>query len=300
MEGNPDKTEYAADDEINIIDLVKVVWKHKGLIIGIVFVAVMAVATDAFLQSGMRMYEAKAVIITAASRDPYMASRLAGQFGLVPPASPMSSEIVSILKSDTLTERIIVNNNLMPILLPKKQNTAQWDDNKRMWAGINALKGMTKIAISKDKDSGLAGLAGIANTANTVIELSIRYKDPKMAADLVNMTLNALTEYMSGEVRRVAEINKKYLESQIDKTLDPFIRTKIYSLIAQQIETAMMAEVKENFAFKVLDPPRVPVRAIGTNSLRRVLMSFMVSLFLGICAAFGKEYFMKMKEKGFK
>ena len=276
MEENPDRTVYAADDEINLLDYVKVVWKHKKLIIRIVIVVVIATAIASLLMT--KVYEAKAVIIPSGVKDSGMSSLLAGQFGLAPPTSPISSEIVNILKGNTLKEKIIINNNLLPILL---QNTAQ-RDNKTMWAGINALKGMTKINfIAKEN----------------IIELSIRYKDPKMAADLVNMTLNELTEYMSGEIKRVAETNRKYLESQVDKMPDPFIKSKIYSLIAQQIETAMMAEVKENFAFKILDPPRVPDQAIAPKKRQMVMISFVVSLFLGIFVAFGNEYVEKTTKK---
>ncbi|HLA50198.1 MAG TPA: GNVR domain-containing protein, partial [Thermodesulfovibrionia bacterium] len=76
---------------------------------------------------------------------------------------------------------------------------------------------------------------------------------------------------------------------------DPLIRTKIYSLIAQQIETSMMAEVKENFAFKIIDPPRAPDKRIKPNRSRRVMISFMVSLFAGIFIAFLREYIEKAK-----
>jgi LPS O-antigen subunit length determinant protein (WzzB/FepE family) len=102
---------------------------------------------------------------------------------------------------------------------------------------------------------------------------------------------------MSNEARRVADTNKKYLESQVDKTADPFIKTKIYALIAQQIETAMMAEVKENFAFKILDPPRVPDVKIKPKRTQMAIIAFVVSLFLGIFVAFGNEYWRNHREE---
>src|SRR5512145_378513 len=100
--------------------------------------------------------------------------------------------------------------------------------------------------------------------------------------DVVTYTLIELTDHMSNEARRVADTNKQYLESQIDKTADPFIKTKIYTLIAQQIETAMMAEVKENFAFKILDPPRIPDKKIKPKRAQMVIIAFLFSLFLSV------------------
>jgi LPS O-antigen subunit length determinant protein (WzzB/FepE family) len=133
------------------------------------------------------------------------------------------------------------------------------------------------------------------NQKDNSIQVSMRFRDPGIASDIVNYTLLELTDHMSTEARRVADTNKKYLESQVDKTADPFIKAKIYALIAQQIETAMMAEVKENFAFKVLDPPKAPDKKISPKRVQMVIISFIVAIFIGLLAAFIREYWMQHK-----
>jgi uncharacterized protein involved in exopolysaccharide biosynthesis len=102
---------------------------------------------------------------------------------------------------------------------------------------------------------------------------------------------------MASEAKRVADTNKYYLEAQLDKAADPFIKAKIYGLIAQQIETSVMAEVKENFAFKVLDPPRVPDAKIGPKRVQMVEVAFLLSLCVGILAAFTREYLRTLKNR---
>ena len=91
--------------------------------------------------------------------------------------------------------------------------------------------------------------------------------------------------------------NKKYLESLIDKNADPLIRKNIYSLIAQQIQTSMMAEVKENFAFKILDPPKAPDMKIRPSIRKNVMLAFFISLFAGIFIAFIVEYWGNIKRR---
>ena len=76
---------------------------------------------------------------------------------------------------------------------------------------------------------------------------------------------------------------------------DPLIKQNIYSLIARQIQITMMAEGKENFAFKILDPPRVPDRKIRPMIRTNIIISFIVSLFAGICLAFFMEYMKNIK-----
>jgi uncharacterized protein involved in exopolysaccharide biosynthesis len=102
-------------------------------------------------------------------------------------------------------------------------------------------------------------------------------------------------DYMSSEAKRVANTNRKYLEEQLGASSDPFIKQKTYNLIAQQIETAMMAEVKENFAFKVIDPPLAPDKKFKPKRAQMVVLSFVGALFLGIFGAFAWEYIEKVR-----
>jgi len=152
----------------------------------------------------------------------------------------------------------------------------------KTWKGIRTLKSV--FSVDNNQKEG-------------VIELSAEFNDPKIAKDIINYILTELTNYMSSEAKRVAETNRKYLETLIDKNADPLIRQKIYSLIAKQIEISMMAEVKENFAFKVIDPPKVPDRRIKPKRRQIVLLAFITSLFAGIFVAFFMEYVENMKRR---
>jgi uncharacterized protein involved in exopolysaccharide biosynthesis len=95
---------------------------------------------------------------------------------------------------------------------------------------------------------------------------------------------------MSSEARRVALVNRKYLEEQLNTTADPLIRQNIYNLIAQQIERSMTAEAKENFAFRVIDPPRVPDRKYRPLRGEIILQGVVAALFLSVLLAFLLEY----------
>jgi uncharacterized protein involved in exopolysaccharide biosynthesis len=135
------------------------------------------------------------------------------------------------------------------------------------------------------------------NVKENAITITVDYRDPEMASKIVEHFLTALTDHMSSETRRVATINRHYLEDQLGKTADPLIRQKIYNLIAQQVETSMMAEVKENFAFKIIDPPKVPDKKIKPKRIQMVILSFVVFIFIGVFAAFFMEYLEKMKTR---
>ena len=68
-------------------------------------------------------------------------------------------------------------------------------------------------------------------------------------------------------------------------------------MIAQQIETSMMAEVKENFAFKILDRPKVPDQKVKPKRSLMVLVSLVASFLLSLFFAVFLEYLEKVKLK---
>ena len=273
-----DREEYY--DEINLLDYIDVLKKHYRLIFIIVAVSVLATGISSFLSP--RIYQATAAIIPASqSREQSGMSAIAAQFGVSTAPASNVSEIVRLLKSNILMERVIKRYNLLPVLF-KKEELKEMPDTNKTWNGIRYLKDIFKVK---------------HNQREGVIELSAEFTDPKTAADILNYILTELTDYMSSEAGRVADTNKKYLESLIDKNADPLIGEKIYSLIAKQIETSMMAGVKENFAFKVLDPPKAPDRKIKPMIRKNIIISFVASLFGAVFLAFFVEYIGNVKKR---
>jgi uncharacterized protein involved in exopolysaccharide biosynthesis len=268
------------------------------------------------------IYRAKAIIIPITPKES-AGSSLAASFmqqvgGLSPPIgipdTSSSAEIVTLLQSNILREKIISQYNLLPVLFPD-----QWDDHTKKWkkrAWYNPLflflslkrlvkpvdkKGMEKIEGIPDVWDGLRALDDRVKIYNNVKDKTItivaEFDDPVTAANVAGYFLAGLNDHMSSEAKRVALTNRKYLEQQLDQTADPFIKQKIYNLIAQQIETSMMAEVKENFAFRVIDPPKAPDRKIEPKIFQMMLISLLASLLIGIAIAFYLAFWEKMKDQ---
>jgi len=315
--------EYSHEDEINLLDYWRVLRKRQKLIIRVVVAAVLVTVVISLMMTNI--YQAKAVITPITSKESGAGagvgtlSALALQFGALPgimlPGGSSAAEIVNLLKSNILREKVLERNQLLPVLFYK-----EWDAEKKDWKrgiSLNPLVYVGKLvrAISggepqgvRKKDTGVPdvwdGLRELdeivkvnQNVKENIITITVDYYDPEMAAKMVEYILTALTDHMSSEARRVATINRQYLEEQLVKTADPLIKQKIYNLIAQQLETSMMAEVKENFAFKVIDPPKVPDKKIKPKRIQMALLSFVVSIFIGVFLAFFMEYLEKAKSK---
>ena len=103
-------------DEIDLMDYLKVLWRHRWLIAMIVAVGVAGTAVVSLMMTPV--YESKAVIVPtgALSKDQGAATGfLAMQFGFAPPVTPASAEIVNLLKSNMLRERLIRKSDLLPL-----------------------------------------------------------------------------------------------------------------------------------------------------------------------------------------
>jgi len=312
------------EDGINLLDLWRVIWKRRKLI-GVLVIAVVFVTVGASLFMN-NIYQSKAVIIPITAKDSggggalsTLASQFGGVSGISLPGSSSSTEIVSLLNSNILREKVVERYRLMPVLFYE-----QWDSRKKEWKhdqgiSLNPLRWVLNLvkavgpsdqkAARRKEEEGipqmwdalrlLNGIVQVNNSTkdNTII-LTVDNEDPELSAKMVGYFLETLTEHMSSEAKRVALTNRNYLEEQLQKTADPLIRQKIYNLIAQQLETAMMAEVKENFAFKIIDPPKVPDRKIKPKRALMVVLSFSLALFMGVFIAFFMEYLERIRKRG--
>ena len=272
-----DSEEY--NDEINFSGYINTIIKHKKLIIIIVIISIATTGIVSFLSP--KIYRSQAIImhVSSGQQQSSMAS-IASRFGITSPQTSNVAEIIALLNSNILMEKVIKKYNLVPVLLGKDIKAKK--ENEKIWATINYMRNN----IFKARDNKREG----------VIELSAEYNDPEMSAKILTYILTELTDYMSSEAKRVADTNKKYLESQVNMNADPLIQQKIYYLIARQIETSMLAEVKENFAFKVIDPPKVPLSKIRPTIRKNITSAFFISLFAGVFLAFFLEYLKNLKE----
>ena len=308
------------EDEINLLDYWQVIRKKKKLIIVIILIAIFSTAIVSLFMTSI--YQAKAVITPVTTRDgggggaaAALAQQLGGlvSLGISMPASASASEIINLLKSNVLREKVITQNNLLPILFYK-----QWDEQKKDWKNRGSWRSDLTNALAPAPPPGVKKkVPGIPDTWDALrlfddiikinqnikentITISVDFHDPEIATKMVDYLLSTLTDHMSSEAKRVSMTNRKYLESQLGETSDPLIKQKIYNLIAQQIETSMMTEVKENFAFKVLDPPKMPDKKIKPKRAQMVMLAFVVALFMGIFVAFFMEYLEKARGKEIK
>jgi len=101
------------------------------------------------------------------------------------------------------------------------------------------------IDISQDKTSSM-------------VTISVKHFSPAVAKQWVDWLIDAINLEM--KTRDLTEAHKSisYLEQQLGKTRLSDLQNVLYQIIEEQTKTIMFAEVREQYAFKTIDPALVP------------------------------------------
>jgi uncharacterized protein involved in exopolysaccharide biosynthesis len=181
---------FASSDEINLLDYWRVVRKRK-MLIGSLF-ALSVIAALVVSLALPKYYKSTTVVIAAESGAgglgaalsslPF-AGALAGAAGIQTPAD----KIMVILKSRTVAEAVIQRFNLLRVF-----NENSWDGTRNAWKDPaeppltqDAVKFLTENVMSVNKSKEGA------------ITLSVEWKDPKLAGDMANYYISALTGFLN-------------------------------------------------------------------------------------------------------
>ncbi len=179
------------EPEISLLDYWKVLWRRKTLIIGLFTVVVVVTMIMSLLSP--KYYKSEAVIITASPEMGGLGTALSSipLAGMVASSlgglSTPADKILVFLKSRTIAEMVIKRFDLMHLFYKN-----DWDAAKASWKNPenpprmeDAVKYLTKnvAAFKKDNKSGS-------------ITITVEWKDPKLAAEMANYYVVALTEFL--------------------------------------------------------------------------------------------------------
>jgi uncharacterized protein involved in exopolysaccharide biosynthesis len=279
------------DDSINLIKVFRLVLGAWKLITGVTILMVLASVWYAL--TAPEIYQAEAVLAFADMEDSRMASSL-GQFGGLASLAgfPMASntadeEIIATLRSRQFIIRFLSDNNLLPILFHQ-----EWDTGNDSW------KETIPDGFPSD-DSAYRAFSGIMKVGQTkasgLILLSVYWKDPKLAVEWTNQLVNRLNDDLQ---RKAIDDSKKrivYLEQELAKTKTKDMLNVLYSLIEQEKQKEMLANVNDEFALKVIDPAVVPEFRYSPNRSQIVLLGAASGFFLGILILFSREFIRKVR-----
>lgn len=266
-------------EEISLQEIAETLWTRRWLITLLTLVfGVLALATAFVLPEKYQATVVLAPVDDDAGGKLGGAGALLSQFGGLAGLGGISlggsgkkSEAVATLQSAALTETFIDENKLLPVLFKKDwdASTSKWktsaaNDMPTLWKAEKKFRSKVRT-IGEDKKTGL-------------VTLTITWNDPEQAAAWANDLVARANRYLRSKAIEQSQENLRYLNEQLSKTSVVEIQKAIYGLTEAEIKKIMIANGSEEYAFKVIDPARIPEER---SSPKRALIAA-VGLFAGL------------------
>ncbi|TDE21631.1 LPS O-antigen length regulator [Vibrio owensii] len=303
-------------DEIDLRELFKALWKGKWIIIATTFV--FAASSVLYALSLPNIYKSDALLAPAESSNGGRLSKMAGQLGglaalagvnLGAGESSQTDLAVQVMKSRQFVEAFINKHELLvPLMAAKDWDLANnklvldnelYNSSTDEWLrepeGLRGAKPTAQEAfqvfnkevlnISQDKDSGL-------------YTVSVKYYSPYIAQQWVNWLIEDINKVMRERTIAETSQNLAYLNTQLQKTAVADMQSTFYKLIEEQTKSLMLAEVQEEFIFKVVDPALVPELKDGPKRALICVLGTLLGGMLGVAIVLVRFAFRKEDTEG--
>lgn len=314
----PYPPEYYAnqyDDEIDLKELFIALWKGKWLII--LTTIVFAAGAVAYALHLPNIYKSDVLLAPSESSGQGGLSKMAAQFGglaslaginLNSGSSSQTDLAVQVLKSRQFIDAFIQKHELLVPLMASKgwalaQNTLIYDEKvynvqTNAWlrepVGLRGSKPSEQeaydrfikevLSVNQDKESSL-------------YTISVSFYSPFIAKRWATWLVEDINQVMRDRTIAESTQNLNYLNEQLAKTAVADMQSTFYKLIEEQTKSLMLAEVQEEFVFKVVDPAVVPeIKAKPKRALIAVLGTLLGGM-LGVAIVLVRFAFKKEKKE---
>jgi uncharacterized protein involved in exopolysaccharide biosynthesis len=284
----PASAKLAVDEEIDLIDYLRVVWRYRWMIVLLCLVA-MSLTVGMSLRKP-RQYQSSVTIV-----PPLDILQKESGGGLGAMASPLLRQVmdtasgsiakmyVEILESREVADAVIVRFRLMEVY-----ENIQYRSDAR-----DRLKASTTV---KTTDGG-------------AVRITVTDRDPNRSTVIANAYVEELDKrnkkLSAGQAtskrifleNRLKEVEAKL--SKIDNILSREAKTQemLYDLLVTQYEMAKIEEAKSMPTIQVLDPAVVPELPVGRGTVRKGMLAGVAAFMLGVFFAFSREYIVQARRR---
>ena len=247
----------SAPDGISLSVLWAAVVRHRNILLSIGLILFVSVLVFYWLSDVK--YRARTTIVIAESAPRASAlgsigSQLGGLANLaglsLPGSSGLRVEAFATLESRELLRRFISAESLIPELFFEK-----WDAETETWSTDTGVAPSMEKAVKFFQDRVLSIKR---EPGSNVVELSITWRDPESCEHWANELVRQVNFGLRQRTILEAAKSIEFLEKEIGKSSNTELQGAIYSLIEEQMAKIMLANVRTDYAFRVIDPAIAP------------------------------------------
>ena len=287
-----------ADDEVTLLELLLILRDEWWVLVASVLTGVLVAIVLALTMSPV--YRANVVVaeINSAGVGQSATSSLLGQLGGLAGLAGVNlrgfgndlNNGRTIIQSRSFMEQFVKEQNLLPLLYPdlwdKDKNEWKADVNRppALWQGANKFM-REAFSFDEDSDTGL-------------LTISVEWPDPSLASKWANRIVELANETARQHDIIDAGRSIAYLNDQIEKTNAVELQRVLYNLIETEQKTLMLANVRLDYVFRVVDPAIAPVTPAKPNRLFLLFLGVFAGGFLGLMIVFVRRVARGLREEG--
>jgi uncharacterized protein involved in exopolysaccharide biosynthesis len=276
-------------NDVSLHDLLRIFIRYRVTVLAVAAVVLVAAALAAFLMKPV--YRASIVISPAEGAKSLgalgaLASQFGGLAGLnLGGGDKLKEEALAILQSRAFTEKFITEHGLLPKLFPDR-----WDVATKKWTvSPDAVPTPTRGYKLFDRDIRTVE----EDQLTGLITVSIEHQDRAVVAEWANLLVQDLNSFIRQRATGEAERSLRYLDSELDRTDGLELRLGISKLIDQQLQEIMLANVRHEYAFRIIDPAMHPDAKsyVRPRRLFMIAAGLVIGVLLGLFAALARHAF---------
>lgn len=296
----------AADDEIDLRELFSAIWQGKWIIIATTFV--FAVLSVIYAINLPNIYRSEALLAPVAEdssmRLPGQLGGLAALAGFRPGMGNEKSNLaLEVLKSRDFIGRFIEKYDLfVPVMAAKGWNrstdtleikTKVYDIETKQWVRKVKPPFLPKPSVQETYTRFMKSMTVSHDKQSGMVSISVQHFSPNLAKQWVDYLVLEINDDIRRRDLNQAQRSIDYLNEQIAQTNLADARAMLFSLIEEQTKTLMLANVRSEYVFKVVDPAIVaekkakPARAL--ICILGVMLGGMFSVLFVLVRYFSKK-----------
>lgn len=295
------------DGEINILELLNILFNEKRIIISITtFVSTIGVVYSLFLPN---IYESKAILTPtdssgSISRSLQSYAGLVGLAGInLPSGNDESNSAQAMQKINSLS---FFENNIMPnIFLPDLMALKSWDhikNNQNYDENIYDITSNTWVrdysypqrqvpSAQESFDEFINENFSSSEDAKTgFVFISIKHQSPFIAKKWTDLIINEVNAFYRQKDKLESEKAVSYLNQQMVMTSLSEVKEVISELLQEETQKLALIEANEYYVFDYIDPPAVMEEKSEPQRALISILSALIGALLSIFFVLGRHY----------
>ncbi|GJL65416.1 MAG: LPS biosynthesis protein [Nitrospirales bacterium] len=275
---------FYQDRPIDLIDLWEILWAEKLLIVGVTLA--FAIGSVIYALAQIDIYRSEVLLVPAEDSQP--SNPLLSQLGA-------AAGLVGINSADNRGNKVTTAIATMQSREFIRQFIQRYDLKPSLFAGIwdgtessvlfdsdiyNSESAAWVVGEPSDQEaiSLFQSILSVArNQTSGLVTLAVEWNDPNLARNWASWLVQDVNALIKQQDLIEATGAIEYLQGQLQSTQLVEMQRAFYQLIESQTRIVMLADVREDYVFRIVDPAYAPENAIRP---RRSVISI-VGTFIG-------------------